>query len=55
MFPQCLLMITCHPTASSHLHSIANCRVEIIGFTEEDRSECIKAVMPDSPGKVEAL
>ena len=36
VFPQCLLVITSRPTASSRLHSIANCRVEIIGFTEED-------------------
>ena len=55
VFPECLLVITSRPTASSHLHSIANCRVEIIGFTEEDQLEYIKAAMPDSPGKVEAL
>ena len=55
VFPQCLLVITSRPTASSHLHSIANCRVEIIGFTEEDRLEYIKAAMPDSSEKVETL
>ena len=55
VLPQCLLVITSRPTASSRLHSIANCRVEIIGFTEEDRLEYIKVAMPDSPEKVEAL
>ena len=28
VFPQCLLVITSRPTASSRLHNIANCRVE---------------------------
>ena len=55
VFPQCLLVITSRPTASSHLHNIVNCRVEIIGFTEEDRLEYIKAAVPNSPEKVEAL
>ena len=55
VFPQCLLVITSRPTASSRLHNIANCRVEIVGFTEEDQLEYIKAAMPDSPEKVEAL
>ena len=55
VFPQCLLVITSRPTASSRLRNIVNCRVEIIGFTEEDRLEYIQSAMPDSPEKVEAL
>ena len=55
VFPDCLLVITSRPTASSHLHSIVNCRVEVVGFTEEDRLEYIKAAIPDSQEKVEAL
>ena len=55
VFPNCLLVITSRPTASSHLHSIVNCRVEVVGFTEEDRLEYIKAAIPDSQEKVEAL
>ena len=54
-FPYCLLIITSRPNASSRLHSDADCRVEIIGFTEENRLEYIKAAIPDSPEKVEAL
>ena len=55
VFPECLLVITSRPTASSHLHSIVNCRVEVVGFTEEDRLEYIKAAIPDSNEKVKAL
>ena len=55
VFPDCLLVITSRPTASSHLHSIVNCRVEVVGFTEEDRLEYIKAAIPDSQEKVKAL
>ena len=55
VFPQCLLVITSRPTASAHLHNIVNCRVEIIGFTEEDRLEYIQSAIPNSPEKVEAL
>ena len=55
VFPQCLLVITSRPTASSRLHSIANCRVEIIGFTEEDRLDYINTAIQDSHEKVEAL
>jgi len=36
VFAKCCLVITSHPTASSNLHSIVDCRVEIVGFTEED-------------------
>lgn len=55
VFPECLLVITSRPTASSHLRSIVNCRVEVVGFTEEDRLAYIKAAIPDSHEKIEAL
>ena len=35
------LVITSRPTASSNLHSIVDRRVEIVGFTEEDRLDYI--------------
>ena len=41
IFGKCCLVVTSRPTASSHLHSIVDCRVEIIGFTEEDRLDYI--------------
>ena len=55
VFPECLLVITSRPTASAHLHGIVNCRVEIVGFTEENRLEYIKAAMEDADEKVGAL
>jgi len=31
VFVKCCLVITSHPTASPHLRSLADCRVEIVG------------------------
>ena len=55
VFPECLLVITSRTTASAHLHRNVTCRVEVVGFTEEDRLDYIKAAIPDSQEKVEAL
>ena len=38
----CGLVITSRPTESAVLHAICDCRVEILGFTKEDRMEYIK-------------
>ena len=45
VFPQCCLVITSRPTASSHLHGLVDCRVEIVGFTEEDRLDYIQTAL----------
>jgi len=37
VLPKCGLVVTSRPTASLHLHDIADCRVEVLGFSEEDR------------------
>ena len=37
----CGLVITSRPIASACLHDFADCRVEILGFTKEDRKEYI--------------
>ena len=52
---KCLLVITSRPTASLHLRDVADCRVEVVGFTEEDRLDYINTALPDSPVKVAAL
>ena len=52
---KCLLVITSRPTTSLSLRDIADCRVEIVGFTEEDRLDYIKTALPNSPAKVAAL
>ena len=55
VFSDCLLVITSRPTASLPLQRNVTCRVEVVGFTEEDRLDYIKAAIPDSQEKVEAL
>ena len=55
IFAKSCLVITSRPTASSALHSIADCRVEIIGFTEEDRLDYIQTALQGNDEKVEAL
>ena len=56
IFSKCCLVITSRPTASSHLHKKVDCRVEIVGFTEEDRLDYIQtALQSKNNEKVEAL
>ena len=55
IFSKCCLVITSRPTASSTLHGIANCRVEINGFTEEDRLDYIQTALEGSNDKVKKL
>ena len=55
IFAKCCLVITSRPTASAGLHSIVNCRVEIVGFTEEDRLDYIQTALKGDNSKVEAL
>ena len=55
IFAKCCLVVTSRPTASSHLHSMVDCRVEIIGFTEEDRLDYIQTALQGDSDKVEAL
>ena len=52
---KCLLIITSRPSASLPLRDIANCRIEVVGFTEEDRLNYINSALSDSPEKVTAL
>ena len=49
------LVITSRPTASSSLHGSVDRRVEIIGFTEEDRLEYIQTALQSHNEQVEAL
>ena len=55
IFAKCCLVITSRPIASSNLHSIVDCRVEIVGFTEKDRLDYIQTALQGSNDKVEAL
>ena len=55
LFAKCCLVITSRPTASAGLHSIVDCRVEIVGFTEEDRLDYIQTALQGDNNKVEEL
>ena len=48
-------MITSRPTASSSLHESVDCRVEIIGFTEEGRLEYIQTALQNHNEQIKAL
>ena len=49
------LVITSRPTASSSLHGSVDRRVEIVGFTKEDRLDYIQTSLGDHDEQVKAL
>ena len=55
IFGKCCLVITSRPTASSNLHSVVDCRVEVVGFTEEDRLDYIQTALQGNDDKIKAL
>ena len=55
LFAKCCLVITSRPTASVRFHNIVDCRVEIVGFTEEDRLDYIQTALQSDSNKVEEL
>ena len=52
---KCCLVVTSRPTASSSLRGSVDRRVEIVGFTEEDRLDYIKTALEDHDEQVKAL
>ena len=52
---ECDLIITSRPTATLHLRDKADCRVEVLGFTEEDRLDYIHHALEGSHQKIEIL
>ena len=55
VLPQCDLVITSRLSASLHLRDMANCRVEVLGFTEEDRLDYIQHALEGSDDRIDAL
>ena len=51
----CGLVITSRPTTSTILHNICDCRVEILGFTEEDRLKYIKQSLESNETEIALL
>ena len=52
---KCGVVITSRPAASSHLHTIVNCRVEVLGFSEENRQKFIQEALQGQWDKIEEL
>ena len=55
MFPLSNLIITSRPSASAHLHKMADCRIEILGFTDDDRRMYISRALKNDLEKVEKI
>ena len=55
VLPECGLIITSRPTASVYLHDKADCRVEILGFTEADRLEYIEHALQGNDNKIKEI
>jgi len=53
MFPCSKIVITSRPSASAHLHKKVDRRIEILGFTDDDRRMYITQALYDSPEKIE--
>ena len=52
---KCCLVVTSRPTASSCLHGSVDRRVEIVGFTEDDRLDYIQSAFENCNDQVKAL
>ena len=52
---KCCLVVTSRPTASACLHGNVDRRVEVVGFTEEDRLDYIQSAFENCDKKVKAL
>ena len=44
--PDCCLVVTSRPYITAHLHQYCDCRVEIMGFTKDDRHEYFEKHLP---------
>ena len=55
VLPQCGLVLSSRPHASKIFHNKATLIVEILGFTEEDRRQCIKQAFHGEPQKIKEL
>ncbi|XP_065897563.1 protein NLRC5-like [Dysidea avara] len=52
---KCGVVITSRPAASSHLHTIVDCRAEVLGFAEENRQQFIQEALQGQQDKIEEL
>jgi len=52
---KCGVVITSRPAASLHLHTIVNCRAEVLGFAEENRQKFIQEALQGQQDKIDEL
>jgi len=52
---KCGVVITSRPAASSHLHTLVDCRAEVFGFTENHRQDFIQNALQGQSSKIEDL
>ena len=52
ILPCCDIVITSRPAASAHLHQQVEQRIEVLGFTNEDRKKYICQALRNNPTKV---
>ena len=55
VLPECVLVITSRPTVSARLQTKADCRVEILGFTERDRLNYIEHALKENDDKIKEV
>ena len=55
VLPKCDIIITSRPSTSLYLRDVADCRVEVLGFTEKDRLDYIQHALEGSDNKIEDL
>ena len=55
VLPQCGLVLSSRPHASKKFHNKATLIVEILGFTEEGRRQCMEQAFHDKPQKLKEL
>jgi len=55
VFPECGLIISSRPHASVHLHQQATCRVDILGFTQDEKKHFIQSSLKRQPQSITEL
>ena len=55
ILPQCRVVITSRPIASEKLQKLADVRVEVLGFSDQSKSEYIKKELKDHSEKARLL
>ena len=55
VLPQCRIVVTSRLTASGRLHSMADVRVQVMGFTDESKIQYIEQELRNYPDKIKKL